>query len=367
MSKEEIKSLLSLANSGNLAKLTVKLADYLAQSPDARVQDIVHHKSGDGLVHILARCGHQDCLTFLLTNTRVFVDQRNLEDKTALHEAAQFGQEKAVEILLQQGAQVNSLKRADWTPLMLATTKVNNVASVNLLLSAGAQISLVNKDGWTSFHLAVRTGDLSLLSCLLQTDPQCWKTVSKNGRTPLHTACLAGLVHVVRLLLQLDTGGGLHVHSADSCGSTPLMDAARGDHLACIQSLLARQGVDLSAEDRMGRRVVQVAAQAGAVTVLEYLKDECGVVVGEGGTMHCAAREGQTDVVQRLISWGVEVDKRDNEGRTPLFLSVSGQHAETSRVLLEAGASPDSQDSRGVVVRSLARRQQIVDIVSQFV
>ena len=60
---------------------------------------------------------------------------------------------------------------------------------------------------------------------------------------------------------------------------------------------------------RMGRSVVQVAAQAGAVRVLEFLIEECGVEV-EGGTLHCAAREGQTAMVERLITWGVEVDKR---------------------------------------------------------
>ena len=46
---------------------------------------------------------------------------------------------------------------------------------------------------------------------------------------------------------------------------------------------------------------------------------------------------------------------------------MSGQHAETSRVLLKAGASANSQDDNGVRVRDLARKQQIVDIVSQFV
>ena len=60
----------------------------------------------------------------------------------------------------------------------------------------------------------------------------------------------------------------------------------------------------------MGRSVVQVAAQAGALRSLELLRDECGLEVGRGGTLHCAAREGQTDVVERLIAWGVDVDKR---------------------------------------------------------
>jgi len=366
MSREKIKTLLTIANSGDLDNLSVKLDDYLNQSVDTRQHDIVHHKSGDGLIHILARFGHLKCLIFLLDKTEVFVDQRNIEDKTALHEAAQFGQDKAVEILLRKGAQVDSLKRADWTPLMLASTKANNLASVKLLLEAGADTRLVNKDGWTSFHLAVRIGDLSQLEHLLQTDPGSWNTVSKNNRTPLHTACLAGLEKVVSLLLRLDSCG-LHVDAPDSCGSTPLMEAARGNHLDCVQALLARQEVNLSAQDRMGRSVVQVSAQAGAVSVMEYLVETYEVRVGEGNTLHCAAREGQTKMVRRLITWGVDVDKRDEKGRTPLFLSVSGQHAETSRELLKAGAGLDIKDDSGVVVRDLARKQHVVDVISLFV
>ena len=58
---------------------------------------------------------------------------------------------------------------------------------------------------------------------------------------------------------------------------------------------------------------------------------------------------------------------RDAEGRTPLFLSVSGQHAGTTKLLLEAGASASSKDNNGVMVRDLARKQDILDIVNQFV
>lgn len=60
----------------------------------------------------------------------------------------------------------------------------------------------------------------------------------------------------------------------------------------------------------MGRTVVQVAAQTGAVGALKFLREHCGVEVGGRGTLHCAAREGQTRMVLKLITWGVEVDKR---------------------------------------------------------
>ena len=47
----------------------------------------------------------------------------NLDGKTLLHEASQFSQVEIVCLLLQHNVKVDPLKRADWTPLMLACTK----------------------------------------------------------------------------------------------------------------------------------------------------------------------------------------------------------------------------------------------------
>ena len=131
---------------------------------------------------------------------------------------------------------------------MLAVTKPDNLGCVELLVGGGADVQLVNKDGWTAFHLAVRTGDLSMVEYLLQGWPGCWDTVSKNGRTVLHTACLAGQEQVVRKLLQVMDMS--RVNCQDSCGSTPVMDAVRGDYLDCVQHLLAVKDLNLSVLDR---------------------------------------------------------------------------------------------------------------------
>lgn len=88
------------------------------------------------------------------------------------------------------GAEVDSLKRADWTPLMLACTKASTEARncINKLLQSGADLSLRNKDGWTPFLLACRTGDPDVISQLLTESPECINDKSNNGRTPLHIA-----------------------------------------------------------------------------------------------------------------------------------------------------------------------------------
>ena len=308
MSSNQVKTLLSIASGGDIDSFKQRVNEYLDSTHDDRLRDVVHQKSGDGLLHVLARFGHIECLAFLLEKG-MFVDQRNLDDKTSLHESAQSGQVEALKVLLDNGAQVNALKRADWTALMLACTKEGNLDCVKTLTNANADPGLTNKDGWTCFQLAVRTGDLDILSHLLDLDPKLWKTVSKNGRTSLHTACLAGKLGVVKLLLSL--GGKDDWNKEDSCGSTPLMEAARGNFVDCVKCLLemGKSQIDIEKKDKMGRTVVQVAAQAGSVEVLEFLKDKWNLDMQEGA-LHSAAREGQTDTVKKLLEWGYEVDSR---------------------------------------------------------
>jgi ankyrin repeat protein len=49
------------------------------------------------------------------------------------------------------------------------------------------------------------------------------------------------------------------------------MDAARGDHVPCLEFLLRTCGASLGAEDGLGRQAVHHAAQAGALGTLQFL------------------------------------------------------------------------------------------------
>ena len=117
------------------------------------------------------------------------------------------------------------------------------------------------------------------------------------------------------------------LNAGDSCGNTPLMEAARARHLACVRELLLLPDTELGTRDKMGRTVVQVAAQAGAVEVgerrnrvcrhdcivpsqvLELLRQDHGLEVTTDLSLHSAAREGQLEVIRSLVAWGAEVDR----------------------------------------------------------
>ena len=200
------------------------------------IDECVYQKSGDHLLHVLCAKGRLDLIEFLAQDIgheplkELLRRTKNLEAKTLLHEAAQNCQPAVVSYLLGQGVIVDALKRADWTPLMLACTKHGNLETIKLLCAAGPDLALVNKDGWNSFHLAAREGDVLILNYLVGRCPKISLTVSKNGRTPLHTAALAGKEEPVRYLLSLDHERNVK----DSCGSTPVMDCARGGWVELI-------------------------------------------------------------------------------------------------------------------------------------
>ncbi|GAB6029922.1 Ankyrin repeat domain-containing protein 16 [Chamberlinius hualienensis] len=265
-----------------------------------------HCKSGDSLAHIAARCGHVNILSCLKKELAYYnFEQANFDGKRPIHEAAQSGHAECLRYLISLNVDINCLKKADWTPLMLSCAK-DNFEVVNELVASGAQQDIKNKDGWTAFHIACRAGHLDIVSLLLHSNVNAWKTVSKNGRTPLHTAALHGCNEIVKLLIE---EGGYVTDEQDHCESTPLMDALRANHVDVARNIVTLQGADVRLKDKLGRQALHHAAQAGSVQSLLYLINEFlvdpNVEDFSGVTaLQLARKESFPEVIQLLIQAG---------------------------------------------------------------
>ncbi|XP_028253733.1 ankyrin repeat domain-containing protein 16 [Parambassis ranga] len=320
-------------------------------------------RSGDTLLHYAARHGHLDIVEFLIKRVGMDVEVYNNDYKRPLHEAASMSHKECVNYLLLEGAQVDSLKKADWTPLMMACTR-RKLEVIQELLFHGADPTLKNKDGWNSFHIACREGDPQVVQHLLYTTPDIWKTESKTRRTPLHTAAMHGCEEVVRILLERC---GYSPDCTDSCGVSPFMDAVRNGHISVARLLLDKHQASPTAADTLGAQPVHQVAVTGQDEALQFLVQDLNVDVNQKATniqltaLHYAAKEGHTSTIKTLLDLGADLHVQDTKGRTALHMACIGQHAAAARMLLLLGLK-DSEDASGMTAQQLARKPAVVKV-----
>ncbi|XP_072713078.1 ankyrin repeat domain-containing protein 16 isoform X2 [Ciconia boyciana] len=330
---ERPRPLLRLVQEGRLDLLRDELRPDDALSSAVRSQR--YGRSGDTLLHHAARYGHQDVLAYLVEALGMDVEVFNSDYKRPLHEAASMGHRECVCFLLERGASVDCLKKADWTPLMMACTR-QNLEVIKALVEHGANPLLKNKDGWNCFHIASREGHPQVLRYLLDVSPGSWDTESTIKRTPLHTAAMHGCFDVVELLLER-----CHYKpdSRDKCGVTPFMDAIQNGHVNIARLLLEKHQACPTAVDALGAQPLHRAAVTAQDEAIQFLVSELGVDVNERVTtlqltaLHYAAKEGHAHTIQTLLSLGADVHAKDGKSRSGLNFTSSCAAPSTSKQL----------------------------------
>ncbi|KAJ1162908.1 hypothetical protein NDU88_003372 [Pleurodeles waltl] len=320
-------------------------------------------KSGDTLLHYAARHGHLDILRFLTEMLGMDVELFNCDYKRPLHEAASMGHRECLLYLLEKGAEIDCLKKADWTPLMMACTR-KNLEVIRELIEHGANPQLKNKDGWNCFHIASREGDPGIIEYLLTVCPGIWMTQSKIGRTPLHTAAMHGCLSVMEVLLRKCM---YEPDDRDSCGVTPFIDAIQNGHIDIAKRLLDIHKASFTTMDTLGDQALHKAAITGQDEAIDFLVSDLGVNVNERATpiqltaLHYAAKEGHLRTISLLLSLGADLHARDGKQRSVLHMACAGQHTSCVQLLLESGLQ-DSSDTSGTFAQTLVRKPEILQL-----
>jgi ankyrin repeat protein len=121
---------------------------------------------------------------------------------TPLHLASYFGQLKAAQTLLQIGAHVNPVSNNQMKLLPLHSAAASRSADiVQLLLDNGADVNAQQHGGWTALHAAAGLGDPNMTRMLLNkgANPSLG---GDDGKKPLDLANLRGHGDVAAMLLQ---------------------------------------------------------------------------------------------------------------------------------------------------------------------
>ncbi|KAM4696714.1 BCL-6 corepressor-like protein 1 isoform 2-T2 [Rhinophrynus dorsalis] len=120
--------------------------------PEAR-RLIVNKNAGETLLQRAARLGYKDVVMYCLQRDRGDINHRDNAGYTALHEACARGWTDILQILLDNGANVNCSAQDGTRPIHDAVVN-DNLETVWLLLSYGADPTLATYSGQTPMKLA---------------------------------------------------------------------------------------------------------------------------------------------------------------------------------------------------------------------
>jgi len=249
----------------------------------------LNNMAKDGVTPLLlaTRAGHTDIMTYLLDNGAKidYSDEKYYEgDYQPIHEAVMVQNKEAVELLLEYGADVNSVNSDGDTPLFTAVRYCDDPAMVNMLILAGADVNYKNSEGISPLkYAAVYNQNPEILRVLLDSGAEM-NAKDEDGFTPIHSAVLNDNPEVLQFLI--DEGADVNIRSDN--GSTPLMEACWKAKPLDFLKVLIQNGADVRAVNEQKMTALMYAAKYyDSVEVFEYL-------IGKGSKVKARNNQKQT-------------------------------------------------------------------------
>ncbi|XP_035636199.1 receptor-interacting serine/threonine-protein kinase 4-like [Oncorhynchus keta] len=302
---------------------------------------------GSTPLHLATEMHLKGLAELLLGRRSTNANARDEDQYTALHCAAQNGDEAITRLLLDRGASINETDAQGRTPAHIACQHgQENV--VRVLLSRGADVHVKGRDDWTALHLAAWQGHLGIAKLLVKQAGADVDGQTTDGRTPLHLASQRGQYRVARILIEL----GADVHVTSMGFHTPLHVAAETGHTSTSR-LLVKHNADIQARTDQGLTALHLAAQRGHLPTVKMLMEEGADPYCTNQTLrtpcHLAAEGGHCEVFKELLVHCPEaISLSDKQGLTPMHLAVRGGYTDITSMLLAQGVelSPEvPQDS----------------------
>ncbi|KFY80330.1 hypothetical protein V499_00804 [Pseudogymnoascus sp. VKM F-103] len=260
---------------------------------------------------------------------------------TALHWAAENGNELLASFLLDRNAEVEPKANDGRTPLHIAIWNCHQTVA-EVLLERGAKPQTKDYQGRTSLHVAARSDNADGVSLLLRHDTAGIVTVQDSkSQQPLHYAASTGSLRVAELLL----ANNADVSAVADEGETPLHCAVYEGHEDVVE-LLLKNKASVGARRENGRTPLYMAVDVGKDSIvkvlLEYISEPMDLEApDEDGltALYLAIFEKCSDIVKMLIRAGSNINHKNNQGLPVLFKAISCGDIDMVGLALESGAS----------------------------
>ncbi|KAL8928295.1 MAG: hypothetical protein Q9172_000979 [Xanthocarpia lactea] len=297
---------------------------------------------------------------------------RDTRGRTAMHNVARDGcSTKALQLLVESCG----LRKPNLEELLLEASRYGFHDMLRYLLDAGADPNLECYGRFAIFTVMERFHDAKeTVQFLLHRGARA-DVVTHEGYSVIHhlvkppVCCTPTQKDLLPILLRqgapLNTRRQLDLEMQEETGVeylTPLGEACLEWHWnASMIQLLSEAGADPNTVTRKGQSILYSACCNRYYSVVTTLLAKGAAPNTKGPTgrfpLHEIARHGPKGSVKTLIDYGSDLDERDDNGQTPLFMACSrSDPGYAFEELRERGAQLDAIDHRGITLLHVAAR-----------
>ncbi|KAI2665588.1 Ankyrin repeat and SOCS box protein 15 [Labeo rohita] len=285
----------------------------------------------------------------LLGSYELSMEEMTTDGDTALTLACQAGHLENVKVLLQHGASPHNMNSRNETPLLLAV-RANSYDMVHALIMGGAFVEQVCLKKWTATHEAAKVGCVDIMMLLLR---HGGKAMGRDGHgvTPLGIAAEYGHPEILAILIE------------HGCGN-----------LDCID-LLLQHGASPNVASLCSQLPIHRAAYEGHYLALKTfipITTKRAIRLSGMSPVHSAVDGGHADCLELLLEKGFDVNPilgchiSENYGdmrKTPLYFAICNGDVTCAEMLLKAGAKPDLDPLRCLLVAVRAGKYELVRLL----
>ena len=238
---------------------------------------------------------------------------------TRLHSCAkQNDVEMAIELVLNDGIDINVAAKRNITPLVWASPAASGL-SIKTLIDLGADVnaqtfqeSTFGFCSGTALRFAIHGKNAAVVKVLLANKADA-NIFDQQGNTVLHLSIFKRFFNISQLLIE----SGSEINVGNNKGETPLYCAVLDENVVGVK-LLLKNNADTNIQDRSGNT-----------------------------PLHRTTLEGFSNISRLLIDSGCKINRTNSDGETPLYSAVRVKNVADVELLLQNDADANIQDTSG--------------------
>ncbi|KAJ7111254.1 ankyrin repeat-containing domain protein [Mycena epipterygia] len=286
--------------------------------------------------------GYTDIVRLLIQNG-ADVNREN-SAPSALSFACDRGDTETVSLLIEQGAHVNTnnlnygflsfliFPKLRGSPLHIASSQ-GFMVIVQILLENGADINSADRNHASALCTASAHGQMEMVQFLIENGANANASAGLLGLTALQAASNKGHTEIVEFLIEK----GVDVNAAGGKYGNALQAASAGGYTEIVQ-FLVEKGADINAVGN----ALQAASIEGHTEIVQFLVEKGVDVNASGGSygsaLLAASIKGHTKIVQFLVENGADINASRRHYGSALQAASMGGQTEIVEFLVKKGA-----------------------------